>query len=159
MDDKQNKMEGRRRTTKSNFQRSDMGAQAAWKGFSSQTFYIAARLISDEQGYEYYPEDIEELVVKKDGIIVEAVQIKNISAALTLSSLALAKTSTGGEGFFYRMCSTHLQDPFFKNIRIVYFGTLGTELQEVENNKEETKNVYQVGLRRSIILKKKRRFG
>ena len=47
----------------------------------------------------------------------------------------------------------------FKNIRIVYFGTLGTELQEVENNKEETKNVYQVGLRRSIILKKKRRFG
>lgn len=145
--------------TKSNFQRSDMGAQAAWKGFSSQPFYIAARLISDEQGYEYYPEDIEELVVKKDGIIVEAVQIKNISAALTLSSLALAKTSTGGEGFFNRMCSTHLQDPFFKNIRIVYFGTLGTELQEVENNKEETKNVYQIGLRRSIILKKKRRFG
>lgn len=128
--------------TKSNFQRSDMGAQAAWKGFSSQTFYIAARLISDEQGYEYYPEDIEELVVKKDGIIVEAVQIKNISAALTISSLALAKTSTGGEGFFNRMCSIHLQDPFFKNIRIVYFGTLGTlgtELQEVENNKEETK--------------------
>ena len=78
---------------------------------------------------------------------------------MPLSSLALAKTSTGGEGFFYRMCSTHLQDPFFKNIRIVYFGTLGTELQEVENNKEETKNVYQVGLRRSIILKKKRRFG
>lgn len=144
--------------TKSNFQRSDMGAQAAWKGFSSQIFYIAARLISDEQGYEYYPEDIEELVVKKDRIIVEAVQIKNISAALTLSSLALAKTSTGGEGFFNRMCSTHLQDPFFKNIRIVYFGTLGTELQEVENNKEETKNVYQIGLRRSIILKK-RRFG
>ena len=105
MDDKQNKMEGRRRTTKSNFQRSDMGAQAAWKGFSSQTFYIAARLISDEQGYEYYPEDIEELVVKKDGIIVEAVQIKNISAALTLSSLALAKTSTDGEGFFNRMCN------------------------------------------------------
>ena len=33
----------------------------------------------------------------------------------------------------------HLQDPFFNNIRIVYFGALGTELQEVENNKEETK--------------------
>lgn len=47
---------------KSKFQKSDMGAQAAWKGFSSQTFYIAARLISDEQGYEYYPENIEDLV-------------------------------------------------------------------------------------------------
>lgn len=124
---------------KKNFQKSDMGAQAAWKGFSSQTLYIAARLISDEQGYEYYPEDIEDLVVKKDGTIVEAVQIKNISAALTLSSLALTKTSTGGEGFLNRICSIHLQNPLFNNVRIVYFGTLGTELQEVENNKEETK--------------------
>lgn len=43
-----------------------MWAQAAWKGFSSQTFYIAARLISDEQGYEYYPENIEDFVVKRN---------------------------------------------------------------------------------------------
>lgn len=124
---------------KSKFQKSDMGAQAAWKGFSSQTFYIAARLISGEQGYEYYPENIEDLVVKRNGIIVEAVQIKNISAALTLSSLALTKTSTGGEGFFNRMCSIHIQNPLFNDIRIVHFGYLGIELQEVVNNNEETK--------------------
>lgn len=124
---------------KSKFQKSDMGAQAAWKGFSSQTFYIAARLVSDEQGYEYYPEDIEDLVVKKNGIIVEAVQIKNISGALTLSSLALTKTSTGGDGFFNRMCSIHVQNPLFNDIRIVHFGNLGIELQEVVNNNEETK--------------------
>ena len=123
----------------SNFQKSDMGAQAAWKGFSSQTFYIATRLVSDEQGYEYYPEDIEDLIVKKDGIIVEAVQVKNISAPLTLSSLALTKTSIGGEGFFNRMCSIHAQIPSFDNIRIVYFGTLGNELQTVKDNNEETK--------------------
>lgn len=124
---------------KSKFQKSDMGAQAAWKGFSSQTFYIAARLISDEQGYEYYPENIEDLVVKRNGIIVEAVQIKNISADLTLSSLALTKTSIGGEGFFNRMCSIHVQNPLFNDIRIVHFGNLGIELQEVVNNNEETK--------------------
>lgn len=47
------------------FQKSDMGAQAAWKGFSSQTLYIASRLISDESGSEYYPEDVEDLVIKK----------------------------------------------------------------------------------------------
>jgi len=35
------------------FQKSDIGAQAAWKGFASQTLYIASRLISDESGYEY----------------------------------------------------------------------------------------------------------
>ena len=51
------------------FSRSDVGAQAAWKGFSSQTLYIASRLISDKGGYEYYPEDIEDLVVKKDGAV------------------------------------------------------------------------------------------
>ncbi len=35
------------------FQKSDTGAQAAWKGFSSQTYYIASRLIADEQGYDF----------------------------------------------------------------------------------------------------------
>ena len=38
-------------------------------------------------------------MVKKDGVVVEAVQVKNISADLTLSSLAATKTSKGGEGF------------------------------------------------------------
>ena len=75
------------------FSRSDVGAQAAWKGFSSQTLYIASRLISDKGGYEYYPEDIEDLVIKKDGVVIEAVQVKNVSADLTLSSLASTKTS------------------------------------------------------------------
>lgn len=75
------------------FQKSDQGAQAAWKGFSSQTLYIASRLISDKDGYEYYPEDVEDLVIKKNNVVIEAVQVKNISASLTLSSLAGTKTS------------------------------------------------------------------
>ena len=120
------------------FQKSDIGAQAAWKGFSSQTLYIASRLISDEGGYEYYPEDIEDLVVKKNGAIVEAVQVKNISADLTLSSLAATKTSKGGEGFFNRMCSLHAQNPFFHRIKVVYFNTLGVELQEMQSGKAVT---------------------
>jgi len=33
--------------------KSDIGAQAAWKGFTSQTLYIANRLISDNDGYEF----------------------------------------------------------------------------------------------------------
>lgn len=121
------------------FQKSDIGAQAAWKGFSSQTLYIASRLISDEGGYEYYPEDIEDLVVKKNGTVVEAVQVKNISADLTLSSFAATKTSKGGEGFFNRMCSLHAQNPFFHRIKVVYFNTLGVELQEMQSGKAVTK--------------------
>ena len=121
------------------FQKSDIGAQAAWKGFSSQTLYIASRLISDENGYEYYPEDIEDLVIKKNGAVAEAVQVKNISADLTLSSLAATKTSRSGEGFFNRMCSLHKQDPSFSCIKVVYFNTLGTELLEVQAGKTNTK--------------------
>ena len=122
-----------------NFTKSDIGAQAAWKGFSSQTLYIAHRLLSDDGSYEYYPEDIEDLIIKKDGVIIEAVQVKNIKADLSLSSLASTKTSKGGEGFFNRMCSLHISNDSFSSITIVYFGSLGQELQEVKENNETTK--------------------
>ena len=121
------------------FQKSDKGAQAAWKGFSSQTLYIASRLISDKGGYEYYPEDVEDLVIKKNNVVIEAVQVKNISASLTLSSLAGTKTSQSGEGFFNRMCSLHKQYPSFNNVNVVYFNSLGTELQEIQEGNANTK--------------------
>ena len=125
----------------SSFTKSDMGAQAAWKGFSSQTLYIAYRLLLDENGYEYYPEDIEDLIIKKDGIVVEAVQVKNISSVITLSSLASTKTSKDGEGFFNRMCSLHAIDKSFSGIKIAFFGELGAELQGVANNNKEIKKI------------------
>lgn len=121
------------------FSRSDIGAQAAWKGFSSQTLYIAYRLLSDNGFYEYYPEDIEDLVIKKDGVIVEAVQVKNITSDLSLSSLASTQTSKGGEGFFKRMCHIHNSNNSFSNITIAYFGSLGQELQDVKDGNESTK--------------------
>lgn len=102
------------------FIKSDIGAQAAWKGFSSQTLYIAYRLVTDIQGYEYYPEDIEDLVVKYNGEVIEAVQVKNIAAALTVSHLSSTKTSKGGEGFFKRMCSLRSKCSSFKTIKVVY---------------------------------------
>ena len=121
------------------FSKSDLGALSAWKGFSSQTLYIANRILLDDGAYEYYPEDIEDLVIKKDGFIVEAVQVKNISSDLALSSLASSKTSKGGEGFFNRMCSLHTQDDSFSNIVVVYFGSLGSELQALQDGDKNTK--------------------
>ena len=66
------------------FQKSDIGAQSAWKGFSAQTQYIASRIISDQSNSMFFPEDIEDLVVKCNNNVVEAVQVKNITADLTL---------------------------------------------------------------------------
>lgn len=124
---------------KPNFTKSDIGAQAAWKGFSSQTLYIAHRLLLDDGAYEYCPEDIEDLVIKKDGIIVEVVQVKNTKSDLSLSSLASTQTSKAGEGFFNRMCSIHNDNNSFSSITIVHFGSLGLELQEIKGNNEQIK--------------------
>ena len=93
--------------------KSDIGAQAAWKGFTSQTLYIANRLISDNDGYEFYPEDVEDLIIRNNGVVIEAVQIKNISSDLSISSLSSTKTSQNGDGMFKRMCSLHKQFPSF----------------------------------------------
>jgi len=111
------------------FSKSDVGAQAAWKGFSSQTLYIASRLMSDTHNHDFFPEDIEDLVIKNDGKIIEAIQIKNISSDLTLSTLATAKSSIGGEGFYKRVCSIHSEDSSFSKVRVVYFNNLGEELK------------------------------
>lgn len=116
--------------------KSDIGAQAAWKGFTSQTMYIANRLISDNDGYEYYPEDVEDLIIRNNGVVVEAVQIKNISSDLSISSLSSTKTSQNGDGLFKRMCSLHKQFPSFEKITIAFFGSIGTELKELREKKE-----------------------
>lgn len=121
------------------FKKSEIGAQSAWKGFSSQTLYIASRIASDTGDHEFFPEDIEDLVIKIDGIIVEAVQIKNISSDLTLSSLASTKSSRRGVGFFIRVCNLHINCPKFSKIRIVYFNKLGEEIKGFLSGNEDCK--------------------
>jgi len=113
------------------FIKSDIGAQAAWKGFSSQTLYIASRIVSDTQDNFFYPEDVEDLVIKNKDKVVEAVQIKNVSAPLTVSHLSSTKSSLSGEGFFNRVCSLHAQYPEFNIVKVVYFASLGDELKGI----------------------------
>lgn len=118
------------------FIKSDIGAQAAWKGFSSQTLYIASRIVIDTDDNCFYPEDIEDLVIKNQDKVVEAVQIKNVSAALTVSHLSSTKSSLSGEGFFNRVCSLHAQCPEFNVVKVVYFTSLGDELNGISKGNE-----------------------
>jgi hypothetical protein len=124
------------------FFKSDIGAQSAWKGFSSQTLYIASRIATDIENYDFYPEDIEDLIVKKNGIVVEAIQVKNISSDLTLSSLASTNSSTQGEGFFKRICSLHASFPSLSKVCIIYFNHLGEEINGfIEGNENYRKSI------------------
>lgn len=92
------------------FTKSDIGAQSAWKGYSSQTLYIASRIMGETANDEYYPEHLEDLLIKRDGQVVEAVQVKNLSDPLTISDLALTKESRSGEYAVYvipNLCFKH----------------------------------------------------
>lgn len=112
------------------FIKSDIGAQSAWKGFSSQTLYIASRLMTAPSEYLFCPEDIEDLIIKNNDAVIEAVQVKNISSDLSLSSLAATKSSKCGEGFFKRACHLHMLYSDFSVVKVIYFHKLGDELEQ-----------------------------
>jgi hypothetical protein len=140
------------------FIKSDIGAQSAWKGYSSQTLYIASRIMKETADDEYYPEHLEDLLIKRDGQVVEAVQVKNLSDPLTISDLASTKESRSEEGFFKRVCSLRNSEPLLQTLRIVYFGELGQELQEFSTgdisaqNKIKNKLVKDHGLSKDEAL-------
>jgi hypothetical protein len=112
--------------------RSEIGTKAAWKGFSSQTTYIAYRLMILKDDYEFYPERIEDLMIKNEDKIIELIQIKNLSSDLTLSSF----TPKEEDSFFRRALKQKLNN---ENIilKIVSFGKIGEELKKCIFDKDE----------------------
>lgn len=53
--------------------KSEIGSEAAWRGFSTQTLYIARRLLTAEDDEQLYPEQVEDLMIMRKGKIVELV--------------------------------------------------------------------------------------
>jgi len=109
------------------FKRSEQGAEAAWKGFTSQSLYIRFRIVCAEGDCDYYPEKLEDLMLKKDNQVFEVVQIKDYSSKLTISDL---DASTKSEGLFRRALSLKNENPNLI-IKVVHFGELGAELSSI----------------------------
>jgi hypothetical protein len=105
------------------FKKSDSGTKAAWKGFSSQTTYIAYRLMILEDDAQFYPEKIEDLMIKSDGVIKELVQVKNLTTDLALSHLSPKEP----DSFFRRALACKSESPNLK-LRVISFGNIGKEL-------------------------------
>lgn len=112
--------------------KSDIGAKAAWKGFSSQTTYIANRLMLLDDESEFFPEKIEDLMVKKDGKISELVQIKNLSNDLTLSNLSPQK-----EDSFFRRALNYKSESEELKLLVISFGSVGEELSGFVNKNDK----------------------
>lgn len=112
--------------------KSDMGARAAWKGFSSQTIYIAYRLMILNEKYDLYPENIEDLMIKEKDIIRELIQVKNYSNNLTLSMFSPEK-----EDSFFKRVLRHKTNEI--KLKIISFGEVGPELDGL--NKKNQHNI------------------
>jgi len=117
--------------------KSDIGAKAAWKGFSSQTTYIAHRLMNLGEDYDFYPEKVEDLMIKKGDSIIELVQIKNLSSDLALSSFS----PKDADSFFRRALKSRREN---ENIilKVISFGNIGQELQGlIKKNEAQIKSI------------------
>lgn len=117
--------------------RSEIGAEAAWRGFSTQTLYIANRLLNVEEGVELFPESVEDLMLKKDNNVIELVQVKNLSDDLTLSDLSPRKSDS-----FFRRCLKYKNNHIC--LKVVAFGNVGKELSDLLISNDISKSaVYQ----------------
>ena len=121
--------------TEQKFINSERGTEAAWKGFSSQTTYIAYRIMFMSDDGEFCPEKVEDLLIEKNGLPIELVQVKNLTDALSLSDLDPKKE----DSFFRRCLDCKKQNPNLV-LRVVSFGPIGQELQGAIRNQENSKN-------------------
>ena len=111
------------------FEKSDKGAKAAWKGFSSQTTYIASRLIDLPEDVELHPEKVEDLLISSEKNSIELVQIKNLTSPLTLSDLKPKDSDS-----FFRRCLSIRDDNPDIILKIVSFGEIGKELSNFSDS-------------------------
>jgi hypothetical protein len=117
------------------FIKSEQGTKAAWKGFSSQTTYIAHRIMSSDGDSEFFPEKVEDLLVQKNAIPTELVQVKNLASDLYLSNLAPKE-----EDSFFKRCLAYKEQNPNLTLRVVSFGNIGQELQGVIRAQENSCN-------------------
>ncbi len=101
------------------------GAIAAYKGYRTQALYALNRILtSQQQGIFFQPEKYEDLTVYEDtGKILEAIQVKNLTANLSLSDLSPEKS----DSFFRRSLTLIKENPGIKII-IISFGPIGLEM-------------------------------
>jgi len=99
---------------------------ATYRGYRKQALYALWRILTDVNGdsRSYRPEGEEDLAVFDNaGRLVEAVQVKDYSAPLTLSDFK----PQSPDGFFARMKRRGIEYPFCQH-SLATFGLLGAEL-------------------------------
>lgn len=100
------------------------------RGFRTQFLYTIHRVVNDcNTGLHYTPEGIEDLDIKKNGVVIETIQIKNYNKKIQPSDLI---SPAGTTSFFKRAINT-LSRNRHACIRFVSFGDVGAYLQNKSN--------------------------
>lgn len=101
------------------------GATAAYRGFLQQTLYTLSRIVSSpDDNYSFQPEGEEDLAIfNEQGEIIEAIQVKAYSNALTVSTF----DPENPNAFFHRTIRRLREHPQCI-VRIASFGPFGPEM-------------------------------
>lgn len=104
-----------------------MSGQPALKGFRTQTLYIIHRALSSASDHiTFQPEGQEDLdIFDQDEALIEAIQVKNLSAPLAFSDLWDNK---GRTSFFKRSAERFLNGKH-PRLTVASFGKIGKELE------------------------------
>ena len=132
---------------------SDIGAEAAFRGFRTQTLYIVNRILfMKEEEFYFQPEGEEDLAVYDSSKnLIEVVQVKNYNKPLTLSNLEPQKQDS-----FFKRSENKLETNKNLNFTLALFGEIGPELknailEEKEDRKTVIKKLKDYGYKEKIM--------
>ena len=103
-------------------------ATPTYRGYRRQILYTLYRVLetNNDENIIFHPEGVEDLAIRDaDGMVLEIVQVKDYSSALTLSSFSPDKPGS----FFYR-AAEWLKSSSDIRIRIASFGEIGVSLRQ-----------------------------
>lgn len=117
---------------------SETGGHAAWKGFFSQTLYIANLLLTIQKECNLFPENVEDLKIEYFNNTIELVQVKNYNQTITLSNI---EPKNKEDTFFKRALHyKKTNNNQTVKLKLVSFGDVSKELQDFSNNTNPNSN-------------------
>lgn len=111
-------------------------ATPAYRGYRRQALYTLWRILQpNEEDLTFQLESIEDLAVLCGDKLVEAVQVKSLGAAVTLSDLV----SMRPEGSFFHRAASLAKSSSAATITVASFGPIGLELKSALDGDETTR--------------------
>ena len=107
------------------------------RGFRTQFLYTMYRVVFDNNPERIYiPEGQEDLDIIEDGVIVEVVQVKNLTAPLTYSHLHSSANSTS----FFQRCQVVVTSNPNAKLKLASFGAISRQLRDPDRLTTALKN-------------------